>query len=960
MIQFFGFFEKKKKSILEKIEIFSAIFIALIFIFLGGLNIYKKTTWREPTDGVIWSEGPAGLTAVKVDVNSPAYIHGIKKGNILYSINGKSVKTTIDVSKHLWTSGRLNQNVQYQIIREGELIPPSFYLAQKEVNSIYFFLAFIGLTTLVIGLIVLVNSKKPFSMPYVFFYFITLAFYSFYIFSPTGELNTLDSLFYWLDSVAFLVFPPLLLHYFIIFPQRKKFFKSKPSSVYFLYLPGTALLLVKIALNLPFLQNSSDFLILRLHETSEKLDLLHFALFSVVTLISILHSAVIPSNLPIKKQLKWIGYGLGMGVIPFSLFYVIPFLFGHIPSKAAELTVILQALIPLTFSYSISRHKLMDFELLLKKAFTLVSASVVLAIIYYIATSQTKAATENRLNALFLGILALILGATLFSPLKKLIQSILDRAYYKRTYQYRRTLLSISKEISRERNLQKLSQSLLEMIANALSLKCIALLLPEEGEKQSFSIFRSRGRLPFSGTRIAFEGALYQELKGREFMSFYSFTEKKELQKKFEELSSSTFFHYLPLKVEDRIIGCLGMGKKLGNAFLSSEDWELLTTISSPVALALENAYLYDQANIRAMELERLKDYSENIIESLTVGVVVLDQRGKIIGWNRVLEETFSQKKEEVLNKKLAEVLGEKNFAALFPSDSQQDFRLLSEISLDIFPNEKKIFDIAKTALLDNKMKPYGTIIVFEEITEKISLQQQLLTSEKLASIGLLSAGVAHEINTPLTGISSYVQILQKKLSNSSHAQILDKIEAQTERVAKIIKNLLNFARNPSESSFHKVDLKESLQEIVSLIEYKLKTININLDMNLSPVKPIWAQGQRLQQVFINIILNAMDAMPDGGTLRIELSQSDNQAVIRIEDTGTGIKEQHLPHIFDPFFTTKGMGKGTGLGLSISYAIIKEHEGQITVESEWGKGSLFTISIPTDLSRKKMNKISVA
>jgi PAS domain S-box-containing protein len=960
MIQFFGLSEKGRKNFLEKIKISTAMLFVLILLLLGGLNVYKKATWTEPTDGVIWDERPQGLTAIKVDVNSPGYLNGIKKGTVLLSINNNPVKNKIELAKNLWQASSPNQKVRYQIIREGELIAPSFYLSQKRVNIIYFFLALIGLTTLVIGLIVFINSKKPFTMPYVFFYFISLAFYSFDIFSSTGRLDKLDSLFDWLNSISFLVFPPLLLHFFTIFPQRKIFLKTKPSSIFFLYLPGLALLLLKISFHLPMFRNSSDALMLGLHDTSEKLGLLHFATFSIATLLTILHSTVMPSNLMVKKQLRWIVYGLGLGIIPFTLFYIIPFLFNHIPSRAAELTVILQALIPLTFSYSISRHRLMDFELLLKKAVTLVSSFVILAIIYFIATSQTKTSLENKLNAFFLGILAIILGATLFTPLKKLFQSILDRAFYKRTYQYRKTLLSISKELSRERNLQKLSQALLELIANALSLKCIALLLPVDAEKKSFSILKSRGQSPSSGDKITFDDSLYQELKEKEFLSYYSFAERKELQKNFESLSSSTFFHYLPLKVEENIIGCLAMGKKVDNTFLNSEDWELLTTISSPVALALENAYLYDQASIRARELERLKDYSENIIESLTVGVAVLDQQGRIIGWNRVLEKTFSLKKEIVMNKTLMEVLGAKNFSALFPLESQQDFRLLSEITLDIAPNEKKIFDIAKTPLLDNRMNPYGTVVVFEEITEKISLQQQLLTSEKLASIGLLSAGVAHEINTPLTGISSYVQILQKKLSKSPHGQILEKIEAQTERVARIIKNLLNFARNPSESSFHKVDLKDNLQEIISLIEYKLKTMNINLELKLEKLRPLWAQGEQLQQVFINIILNAIDAMPTGGTLRISLSENSNQAMIKIEDTGTGIKDQHLPHIFDPFFTTKGLGKGTGLGLSISYAIIKEHEGQITVESERGKGSLFTIYIPKDLDKKKTNKISAA
>jgi signal transduction histidine kinase len=188
--------------------------------------------------------------------------------------------------------------------------------------------------------------------------------------------------------------------------------------------------------------------------------------------------------------------------------------------------------------------------------------------------------------------------------------------------------------------------------------------------------------------------------------------------------------------------------------------------------------------------------------------------------------------------------------------------------------------------------------------------------------------------------------MLQKRLTDTHYAQILEKVEAQTDRVARIIKNLLAFARSPSESSFHRVDLKQNIEEILSLIDYKLKNMNIRLALELAPVPPIYAQGERLQQVFINIILNALDAMPGGGELRIRLSVEDGAVAVRISDTGTGIKPEHRSRIFDPFFTTKGVGKGTGLGLSIGYAIVKEHDGRIDVQSEVGRGSTFTITLP--------------
>jgi PAS domain S-box-containing protein len=933
-----------------------ALLLITILLACGGLNIYRKLVWREPTDGVIWKEKSGRFVAHQVAANSPAYLAGIKKGDILFSINDLPIDTRIDIVKGLWVAAAAGQKVKYQIGRPAEILSPSFFLSQKRPNLLYYYMALIGLTTLVIAVVVFFNSRRTFAMPYLSFYLLSLAFYSFYIFSPTGQLDLLDGLFNWLDEAAFLFFPPLLVHFFLIFPQRKKILKQRPSSIYLLYLPGLLLLLAILVLHLPLASGWEDGLVMSVYGAVEKAEILQFALYSVIALLSIYHSLRRPPSLLVRRQLRWILSGLGIGVVPFVVFYAIPYSLGQSPSQYAELTILLQALIPLTFAYSVSRYRLMDFEVLLKKAATLIFSYFLLACLYLILSSRTQAFSENKLNVLILGILAMILGATVFTPLKKLVSSLLDRFFYRRSYKYRQTLLIISKELSRERSLQKLSQSLLDLISQALSLKCLALLLPDTADSRTFILTSVKGDSQSMPRAITFEPGFYGFLRDKEYIALDSLAEMKKLYKGNEELVSLGLVHFLPLKVETNLIGCLSMGKKLDNSFLNSEDWDLLTTISSPVALAIENASLYQQASVRALELERLKDYSENIIESLTVGVAVLDQKGEVIGWNRVLEGIFSLAKGQVLGQKLQQVLGPQNFLALFPSDTQQDFRLLSEITLQLADGDKRIFDIAKTPLFDNRMIPYGTIIVFEDITEKIHLQQQLVTSEKLASIGLLSAGVAHEINTPLTGISSYIQLLQKKLTDSHYAQILEKIEFQTDRVSRIVKNLLNFARNPAESAFHKVSISDSLKEIISLIEYKLKAMNIKLDMNLAPVKLIWAQGERLQQVFINIILNAIDAMPKGGTLRIQADQEGQEVVIKIADTGTGIQPQHLLHIFDPFFTTKGIGKGTGLGLSISYAIIKEHEGHISVNSEVGKGTCFTITVPADLDLKKLSQ----
>ncbi len=819
--------------------------IVLIVLVLGAVNIFRKANWVEPTDGITWKETPNGLTAVKVDPRSEAFLRaGIRKGDVLSAINKNLVRTRTDVLKNLWMASGTDQAVIYEINAQGMQTYRPFFPQKKGPDLIYFYLALIGLTTLVTSVVVFFNSGQSLSPHYISFYLLALSFAAFNIFSPTGQLDGLDLLFYWIDKAAFLAFPPLLLHFFMIFPARQRFLKEHASTVALIYAPAALLLLARVRFHVPWPGPWTEAAALGFHDALERLELLHFGAFAVATLGILAHSAVRAPGVLVKRQQRLIVAALAFGVLPSLAVYIIPSALGRIPSTGEALTILLQALIPLTFFYSISRSRLVDIEVLLKKAATLIISFFVIAFFYFFIITRTPLVSENRLKVAVLVVVAIILGATLFTPLKKLIQALLDRALYKTSYEHRKTLMFISRELSRERNLQKLAHSLLEAIANALSLRTVALLLADEGDPLSFTVLSARGEEEPLAARVTMDGPMAAELAERDYVSAVSRRSQAALQPSLDRFARYGFFHFLPLKVESKTVGCLMMGKKSDGSFLSREDWELMTAISGSTALALENADLYSRETVRAMEMQRLKDYSDNIIESLTVGVAVIDETGLVIGWNRVLEDQMGLRKEAALRRPLGEVLGPATHAALFPPETQQDFQLLSELALEVPGGGKKVFDIARTPLLDNALRPYGTIIVFEDVTEKIDLQQRLLTSEKLASIGLLSAGVAHEINTPLTGISSYIQMLQKKLTDSHYAQILEKVEAQTDRVARIIKNLLAFARNPADDSFHRVDLKESLQEILSLIDYKLKNMNIRLDLDLGPVPPVTGPGR--------------------------------------------------------------------------------------------------------------------
>ena len=238
---------------------------------------------------------------------------------------------------------------------------------------------------------------------------------------------------------------------------------------------------------------------------------------------------------------------------------------------------------------------------------------------------------------------------------------------------------------------------------------------------------------------------------------------------------------------------------------------------------------------------------------------------------------------------------------------------------------------------------------MIENITERVRLEEQLQISEKMASIGLLAAGVAHEVNTPLTGISSFAQMLLEGADpNDPKTRLLEKIESQTFRAAKIVNGLLTLSRpGTADGERTRMDLNTVITDVMSLLEHQfgISSIKIRRELWAAPV-PVSGIEHQLQQVFLNLFLNARDAMPSGGWLTASTRIEDGQAVAEVADTGSGIPPEHLARIYDPFFTTKAIGRGTGLGLSITYGIVHEHDGSIRCDSAVGQGTRFTLTLP--------------
>jgi len=271
----------------------------------------------------------------------------------------------------------------------------------------------------------------------------------------------------------------------------------------------------------------------------------------------------------------------------------------------------------------------------------------------------------------------------------------------------------------------------------------------------------------------------------------------------------------------------------------------------------------------------------------------------------------------------------------------------ISRLNLTNLRGEEKVVKLQVAPFLTDKEAPEGTIVIFEDVTARVEMETQLRLREKMASLGLLAAGVAHEVNTPLTGISSFTQMLRDQTSKDDpKSKLLEKIERQTERASKIVNNLLNFARQ-GRSGFVAVQLNAVIRDVLSLLEHQLTRSRIKVRLELADVLPrVMGDENKLQQVFLNLILNAQDAMPSGGWLTMTTAMRGMEVVATVADTGHGIGLEDVKRIYDPFFTTKRAGSsGTGLGLSITYGIIQEHSGHINVESSLGKGTSFLVRL---------------
>jgi len=925
-----------------KFATLSVALLSLVVVIFAVLNFQQRWVYELPDDGVSWVDSADGVTAWIVARGGPGERAGIREHDILRAINGKPIERAVDAAREVFRSGVWSE-ASYDLRRAGEEFRTSVViLPQDNSSSLRHYLEFVGLLYLFIGTFILVRRwTAPRSLH---FYLFCLTSFVLYTFAYTGKLNLFDWTIYWLNVVALLLQPALFLHFCLTFPQRPAYVRRRGYLFPLLYLPGALLLAFHVmvsrgilVLPMPLLQAS--WLV-------DRVELVYLAAYFLLAAGVLRHSYRHPRVPLVKQQLKWVTRGTFLAIVPFATFYAVPYFLGFVPTPWMKFSALSLIFLPVTFGYAILRYRLMDVDIIFRRgiAYTLATATIIGLYIGVLALFADFFRTQIPITSRA-GWLAIVVTALLFQPIVNWIQARLDRFFHRERYDYRRTLLEFARELTSELHVDRLLDQVTERLSETLAVDRLAVLLATDSN--GFQLAKSRG-ITFTGDfDLSFLDPERPELR-KGYLFFDTFKRPLGYSPSANATIEQLDLHYyLPFKVKERTLGYLGLGKTRDGDFLSSEDVDLLQTISGYVSIALENARLYESLERKALEYQALRDFSQNVIESINVGVVACDLAHRVELWNSAMEKLYGLAQSEVWSKSLESIFPPDLLAELPRPTEPRRVLNLYKFPLQTVDGRRLIVNLATVPLLGKDNEVIGRLLIINDLTERVNLEYQVIQADKLSSVGLLAAGVAHEVNTPLAVIASQAQMLMRQMDpDDPRIGTLEKISKQAFRASEIVNNLLKFSRT-SGSDYAELDLNRVIRETLSLLEPMLHASRIIVDTELSTsLPPIHGNAGKLQQVFINLIMNARDAMPEGGNLKVSTACENSCVHVEVSDTGVGIPPEYLSKIFDPFFTTKSKTRGTGLGLAVSYGIIREHAGRIDVESRAGRGTCFRLEFP--------------
>ena len=815
-----------------------AVLLAVLTLAAVGLaigNFVQENGYDTPTDGVSWTEVPGGLRAYRVPSDTPGDRAGIRKGDVVAAINGIPTLNVATLERSLpgvW------QHATYSILRAtGDRAHPAqvemtVYLAPSD-RSDNQVLRLIALVYLAIGLYILFRRwTAPQSTHFFIFCLTSFVLYSF---KYTSVLDGLDLTILIGNVLAIALQPALFLHFALSFSGVRRRLALWRTVYTLLYVPGAVLVVLRYLSLFHWAPTA------RLQHRLDQVEYSYLAAYYLLAATVFWFRYRSAAQALQRQQLKWLSRGTLLAVVPFTALWVLPFLADlNVPGVLSKIALLFLLLLPLTFSWAIVRFRLMDVDLIFKRGVSYTLATAALVGIYFGVVALAAEVIHNRWQHLgewgLIG--AVIVTGLVFDPLKRAIQGRVDRVFDPKRFDYRETLIEFGRRLNAQTDLAALVNSVVERLNQTLLVTRVAVFLADEG----YSVRQPRYTMVASHGLSAGLNSANLDLGFLDFGLFdeenHLFFETPENVLRLPEAQRTTaaaldLNYYVPCRAArhagngQSTVAVIGVGRTGQGDFLSSEDMEVLESLAGYIGIAIQNAQLYSRLEQKILDFERLRDFNENIVESINVGVFALDLDHCLESWNAQMEVMHGTPRSEVLRRPAREVFSPEFAEQLEQLEGQHSVHTLYKYRLVLPNGEARTANVTMAPLLNREFETVGRIVIVDDISERVSMEAQLTQADKLSSIGLLAAGVAHEVNTPLAVISSYTQMLGKQIRMDESAQarlgpVIEKITQQTFRASEIVNGLLNFSRM-STVDFTQVDLNQIATETVLLLEHQMR-----------------------------------------------------------------------------------------------------------------------------------------
>jgi len=904
----------------------------MLVVGVGGLSVYRKVqTFLALGFEATPQAGSVAVSSVQVPKT------GLRPGDEILTVNGHEVPTRDQLVAGL----RERPTSELVFMRGEQLLRLKYHRRPIQIDFPYLIFCLISVLYLGVGLYTLLRQRDGQGL---LFYLWCLTSAALYLLTPTDPAGAARTVIYLGDEIARLLLPALTLHLFLVFPTPLAADSVTGSTprirrlIPYFYLPAA----VMIALQLDMVLNHGHMVFGKVNPARlaalDNIELGYFVALQLAAMGVLFWRFRRGAAWEQHRQMQWMALGVAGGYVPFIVLYFAPLALRLGPSQLlTSIAVIPLALVPLTFAYAILRYKLWDIEVIVRDTISL-TLTLLLGIIGFSLVNLAITHGVSEELSLARNVLLFLSGlgiASLLVPTRGAISSALERIHYRDTFGKRKALTGLGRELLQERDLGRLCSALLDRIQEAVDVDTTNLYLLQG---DALAAIRAEPGLP---------GRVPLDVLGEDFWT-RDFERLSGVSMPAEPLPPARLFaagyrYAFPLTVRGRGIGIVLAGFKRDHMPLNSEDTDLIRHLLNQAALAIENAQLVGQLQLQLEEVRQLQSYTEGIFESSPAGIAVLDGERRLQSANSAFAGIVGRGRGEISGLSLESVLpvqplpapGEGPVEARW-SDAQGRERHL-QLSLAAF---------------EHGWRQGLYVLVVHDVSERVAMENALHEKDRLAALGMLAAGVAHEVNTPITGISSYAQmLLQETAPSDPHYDILKKVERQTFRASRIVNNLLDHARSRQKER-SPVVVAPLVSECLDLLSERLNQSHIVLQWtppsvdSSRQIQVLGCDGE-LQQVFTNLIVNAVDAMHDtGGRLTVELTANDTLVTLRVKDTGPGVPADKLEMIFQPFYSTKLSRGGTGLGLSISTEIVQRHGGTLRVVSPPGEGACFLVELP--------------